>query len=136
MKRIDDGMTTAQRYRARNRERVNAMARARYASDPVRARTAQARYQERNPDAVLSQRIRRYGIDAAGYHAMESAQSGVCALCDNGPSTERLFVDHDHRTGRVRALLCRSCNYKVGWLEKLVPGELEKLHRYAKGESS
>lgn len=67
---------------------------------------------------------------------MESAQGGVCALCDNGPSTERLFVDHDHRTGRVRALLCRSCNYKVGWLEKLVPGELEKLHRYAKGESS
>jgi recombination endonuclease VII len=44
------------------------------------------------------------------YDAMLAAQGGVCAICGNAPKTRRLHVDHDHRTGAVRGLLCYRCN--------------------------
>lgn len=40
-------------------------------------------------------------------------QDGKCAIC--GRSPERLFVDHDHTTSLVRALLCRYCNSGLGF---------------------
>jgi DNA-dependent RNA polymerase auxiliary subunit epsilon len=38
-----------------------------------------------------------------------------CHICG---STERLHIDHDHNTNKVRHYLCYSCNYKLGWFEK------------------
>lgn len=59
-------------------------------------------------------------ITFADYERMLAAQGGVCALCRQ-PETvvqhgrvARLSVDHDHRTGRVRGLLCRACNTTLG----------------------
>jgi Recombination endonuclease VII len=43
--------------------------------------------------------------------ALYRLQNGRCAVC---PSTENLHVDHDHATGLVRGLLCRSCNVREG----------------------
>lgn len=63
---------------------------------------------------------RNYGITEADYDAMLAAQNGVCALCGQPPdpagvrSASRLHVDHDHATGRVRALLCLGCNHGLG----------------------
>jgi hypothetical protein len=56
------------------------------------------------------------------YDAMLAAQNGHCALCPNEPKGRRLHIDHDHRTMRVRALLCFRCNSALrgymtpGWL--------------------
>jgi hypothetical protein len=44
------------------------------------------------------------------YAAMLERQHGVCAICGNPPKTRRLDIDHDHRTGAVRGLLCHRCN--------------------------
>jgi recombination endonuclease VII len=44
------------------------------------------------------------------YAAMLAAQGGVCAICGNPPKTRRLHIDHDHRTGKIRGLLCFTCN--------------------------
>lgn len=52
----------------------------------------------------------RTGITEADYNAMLAAQGGGCAICGNPPKTRRLHVDHDHKTGRVRGLLCFRCN--------------------------
>lgn len=55
--------------------------------------------------------MRRYGIGAAEVAAMTKAQMGVCAIClTPGPE----HVDHDHKTGRVRAILCFNCNGGLG----------------------
>lgn len=56
-----------------------------------------------------------YGIDTSQYEAMLSTQEHQCAICTWKHSEfEPLVIDHDHRTGAVRALLCRSCNHLLG----------------------
>jgi hypothetical protein len=56
---------------------------------------------------------------------MFASQNGLCASCGN-PETKidhrsgtikELAVDHDHATGKIRALLCNSCNVALGLLQ-------------------
>lgn len=54
---------------------------------------------------------RRYGLSAQDVAALVAAQGGVCALCREAPAEH---VDHDHRTGRVRGILCFNCNGGLG----------------------
>lgn len=54
-----------------------------------------------------------YGITATGYDALLAAQGGRCAICRARPKSKRLAVDHDHKTGAVRGLLCARCNHDL-----------------------
>jgi hypothetical protein len=54
---------------------------------------------------------RRYRVDAAQVAWMVLQQGGVCALCTSGKPEH---VDHDHRTKRVRGILCFNCNRGLG----------------------
>src|SRR5690242_12716661 len=58
-------------------------------------------------------RATQLGVDDAEYQRLLEAQGGHCALCPNEPKTRRLHVDHDHKTGRVRGLLCYRCNRTI-----------------------
>lgn len=58
--------------------------------------------------------MKRYGIDVATFENMVEAQGGLCALCRNRHAKH---VDHDHATGRVRAILCFKCNNGLGKLQ-------------------
>ena len=66
---------------------------------------------------------RRFGISSVEYDRLLSEQGGVCGICRK-PDTvmgrkvksRRLAVDHDHRTGGVRGLLCQRCNVLCGLL--------------------
>ncbi len=60
-----------------------------------------------------------YGIDIAEYDRMVIAQSGRCDICNLADSGKdrgegSLHVDHDHATGKIRGLLCTSCNHMMG----------------------
>lgn len=60
---------------------------------------------------------RKYGITPEGYDAILAAQEGRCALCPRTAQQEHhnhLNVDHAHKTGRVRGLLCTPCNHALG----------------------
>ena len=60
---------------------------------------------------------RNYGLTVEEYDAMLEAQCGVC-VCGNVCATgKRLAVDHDHKTGEVRGLLCRRCNSILGYVD-------------------
>lgn len=68
----------------------------------------------RDPERERDLRLQRlYGITAAQYDQMLEAQGGVCAVCGKPPGKTRLNVDHDHKTGLVRGLLCWTCNRRV-----------------------
>lgn len=62
----------------------------------------------------------RYGLTKEQFHALEAAQDHRCAICGKDA---RLVVDHCHKTGRVRGLLCTRCNTALhhlestGWIE-------------------
>jgi hypothetical protein len=55
--------------------------------------------------------MRRYGITVGEADAMLVEQGGLCAICRRAPAEH---VDHDHATGKTRALLCFGCNGGVG----------------------
>lgn len=50
------------------------------------------------------------GVSDEEYARLLAVQGGGCAICSATPKTRRLHVDHDHRSGRVRGLLCHRCN--------------------------
>lgn len=59
--------------------------------------------------------LRKYGLDKQDFIDLMSKQGGCCAICGQPPAKGRkLHVDHDHDTGKVRALLCRLCNVGIG----------------------
>lgn len=53
---------------------------------------------------------------AADYQAMSITQGGACAICGYRPEVKPLVIDHNHRTGEVRGLLCNDCNTGLGAL--------------------
>lgn len=57
-----------------------------------------------------------YNMTLAEYDKLFESQGGVCAICGKEQSTRRLDVDHDHKTGRIRGLLCHNCNTSIGLL--------------------
>jgi hypothetical protein len=72
----------------------------------------------RDEDPERLARIRRakqlwryYRMRPEEYDALFEAQGGLCACCGEEPATD---VDHCHRGGGVRALLCASCNRMLG----------------------
>lgn len=74
---------------------------------------------------------RRYGLTTVDWDAMFDQQKGVCAICEKPKDKQqhRLCVDHDHATGKVRGLLCKTCNRLLGRLEA-IPGSLERISVY------
>jgi hypothetical protein len=70
-----------------------------------------------------------YGMSIADWDALYNSQGGKCRLC--GVGSNKLVVDHNHRTGKVRALLCQNCNLSLGKFGDDVPG-LEKAITYLK----
>ncbi|MFI2081504.1 endonuclease VII domain-containing protein [Streptomyces rubiginosohelvolus] len=75
-----------------------------------------------------------YRLTDQQYWSLLNAQGGACAICRREPDGKRpLAVDHCHRTGVVRALLCNLCNLMVGVYEQNHPAASAYLATYAAG---
>lgn len=75
----------------------------------------------------LTARLKRYNLTREGFDDLHQRANGACQIC--GTETARLAIDHDHRTGEVRGLLCTSCNTGIGLLGDDV-GRLHKAIEY------
>lgn len=89
------------------------------------------KHTEHNRERLNKQRVlRRFGISEAEWDERYARQNGRCALCDGQRRGYReLAVDHDHVTGKIRALLCQDCNLGIGQL-KDDPDLLERAAAY------
>lgn len=73
---------------------------------------------QRHKEAMRSSTLfRKYGIRQEGYEKLLLEQDGKCAIC--GKTAESclhgvLHVDHCHKSGKIRGLLCRGCNHILG----------------------
>jgi hypothetical protein len=58
---------------------------------------------------------RRFGMSLDQYHDMLENQGGGCAICgETDPTFTHMAVDHCHKTGMVRGILCSACNRALG----------------------
>ena len=96
--------------REKNRQRERARDRTPYSSANYHA----------NEHKYRDWRYRKvYGITLEDYERILAEQGGLCAICgtdQGGGRGDRFHIDHDHATGKVRGLLCLSCNRGIGCL--------------------
>lgn len=85
-------------------------------------------------------RCLKFGITMEIYKEMFDAQNGVCKICSQSEirtyqgEPMMLCIDHDHKTNKVRSLLCSRCNTSIGKMEESVE-LLEKAIQYLKDHS-
>lgn len=94
-------------------------------------------YQKHRADRVLKDKTKNYGISAKDYVELLEKQGHVCAICGE-PETRihrgslaSFSVDHDHETGKVRGLLCGTCNHGLGYFRddvELMKNAIEYLN--------
>lgn len=124
-------------HRQRNRDKINsairakrsvdpesarALERARRAADPEKFRERDRRYKEKNPERVKAKARRTnlrklYGLTLDQFDALVKRQLDRCIICEVafvGMESSKIHVDHCHRTGRVRGVLCSACNLLIG----------------------
>jgi len=67
----------------------------------------------------MKNRMKKYGLTPKDYDVMYEKQKGCCDICRRHQSEfkNRLAVDHDHETGKIRGLLCMVCNTHLGFYE-------------------
>lgn len=84
------------------------------------AKAAKARYQAMATGIKAAAQRARAGLKPGELEAMVEAQGGRCAICPvvlelSGRGASSINVDHDHRTGQLRGLLCAHCNRGLGY---------------------
>ena len=88
-------------------------------------------YRMKNPEKVLADNIkyrplykdkqtwydlkRNFGLEPEDFHRMLISQNGLCFICKTPMDGDRnVLVDHSHKTGKIRGLLCKCCNTGLG----------------------
>jgi hypothetical protein len=92
------------------------------------------------PEVGRSVQLRNnYGLSMAAYAAMHAEQGGLCEICRQRETMEhcgklrQLSVDHNHKTGAVRGLLCSNCNTLLGRVDEsreLLQAAISYLDKY------
>lgn len=99
-----------------------------YAKNREARQRKRQEWRDANPTYFLARDLQRfYGLTLEQYDALLASQGGVCACCGSADpagrsDNNRFHVDHDHRTGKVRGLLCHKCNTGLGMLGDDVEG--------------
>lgn len=149
LKNKDRIKTKSARYYAENKDRVLERMAEKHKANPeiMRQRVSDYYYSnpeykkktrgysrewvKRNPDQrkvyTRNSRIRAYGISPERYREMLEEQGNRCAICREG-NKRAMSIDHNHKTGKVRGLLCDVCNMSLGHIER--DGFLEKALEY------
>jgi len=110
-------------WRIKNKEKIRRQQRA-YDKKRVKERTLQRRmFRLNNPEIWKARQLKRFhNITLEDYNLMFLQQNGVCAICGKEETIKNtkynkpldLAVDHDHKTNKIRGLLCACCNKALG----------------------
>ena len=120
-------------YYRKNRRKISESHRAYYEAHRTETIKRAEKNYYRDTEAVFFRNIaRKFSVTAEQYKQMLRAQSGRCAICRKRQTGrfKHLAVDHDHKTDKVRGLLCGVCNRAIGQLgddPKIVARAVEYL---------
>lgn len=119
-----------QQHTAKDSEKAKERSRIWRLNNIEKSRQNSKDYQKNNPEKLLQFQLKKYGITVEDYNNLEKQQEYVCAICKNKCIyKDRLSVDHNHKTGKVRGLLCGNCNTGLGKFKENVD-LLEKAQQY------
>lgn len=65
----------------------------------------------------------KYNLTEEDYKELLINQNHKCAICGTDQEevlNKKLYVDHNHQTGKVRELLCHNCNVSLGLLKESI----------------
>lgn len=100
--------------RAANPEKTRANRKKRYVANIEKERAYQSARRAANPEKIkASQLMTKYGLSPEAFRSMLLQQENACGICKKVFS-KTPCVDHCHKTGEVRGLLCRRCNVALG----------------------
>jgi len=114
---------TSRRWQEANRGHRNESARRWRERNPDKARAAsrksQAKRRREDPESIKREKLRSsYGLTDEELDELFKRADGSCELCETSfgdDSATRPVIDHDHREGRVRGLICGNCNTGLGF---------------------
>lgn len=100
-------------YYSKNKTKIKLKVLAWQASNKEKVNSYKKKNKLNNPDYDL---MRTHGVNKKQYDNMFNKQNGCCAVCRINQSEFKrsLAVDHDHKTGKIRGLLCDRCNVALG----------------------
>ena len=119
MGRAEKQKEYSRRYRERHPDRVAASRQRWLEANPEFYKDREAARKAQDPEKYRTRHFKaRYGLTVERYNQMVAEQNGRCAICRSPPDKYgRLFVDHDHRSGCIRGLLCWRCNVVLGQMK-------------------
>jgi len=120
-----DRSLSRKKYYIKNRQRLLEKRRAYYYANREKQIERSRLYRKNNQSKVKQQHRKYYLKNYAkvinkkfdiDYYALLEKQNGCCAICGIhfDECCNKLSVDHDHETGKVRELLCNNCNVGLG----------------------
>ena len=64
-----------------------------------------------------SHRRKYYNLEPEEYERLLTESNNLCVICLSPPKNKSLHIDHNHKTGKVRGLLCHGCNTALGLMK-------------------
>jgi hypothetical protein len=107
-------------YRIKNKDKISEYRRRDKKKNKERYDAYKKQWRKNNPDSSRNTQLKKcFGITLCDYNQMLESQNGVCKICKQKCSSgKNLAVDHCHKTGIVRGLLCGNCNKALGLFQE------------------
>ena len=122
------------KYASENRDKVRA-AQKRYSDlnkEAIKLKTKERH--QKNPDKKFEVYLKcKYGISIDDYNRMLGEQDSSCFICKTKLDTKnkkKTHIDHCHKSGQIRKILCNRCNNFLGYLENGYTELMEKINKY------
>ena len=118
-KNIEDKKENARQYYINNREKIRKQQiehhKNNYEKDIERIRKNNKKWYKNNRGKIMK---KKYDLYYEDWLKLWELQDGKCAICEK--PFEKPFdacIDHNHKTGKIRGLLCRKCNTGIGFFD-------------------
>ena len=123
-KRVKQRQATA-RFRSKNKDRCYQEVKTWKQNNPTKVKAAKTIWDRKNVHHSKNYHLlKTYGMTLKEYEEMVQLSGNTCYVCGEGETRHHhlsgrivdLAVDHCHKTGKIRGLLCTKCNQAVGLL--------------------